>query len=361
LWLIEADVFQVPQLHKHFSVDSNLKVFFLKSEDMFRLLFYGLLLISSTTAAQPTANKPDKRTQKLLAEVSAIIKKNSIHSGSMDWSAIGKEIGSLHWTENDSINYGLVFRFFIAKLREVGDRHSHFYTKSVSNYVKTQVPVLQPNGQYLEKGIGLIKVPYCSADQVNGIDFANKIRSEIQKIDTSHKITGWVVDLRHNTGGNMWPMLAGLNALMDDGTVGYFIYPTSKKERSWISKNGRITLPIGKVDTYKIRDTKVKIAVLIDSMTASSGEMTAISFIGLPNVKVFGQPSAGLTTGNTSFKLSDGTTLNLATVYVADRTKKPYLSVITPDVVVNANPAEVSDITVSTAKQWLLLPNIIEH
>ena len=327
---------------------------------MFRLLFYGLVLISTTAPAQPTASKPDKRTQKLLAEVSAIIKKNSIYSGSMDWSEIEKESGSLHWTENDSINYSLVFRFFTGKLREAGDRHSHFYTKSVSNYVKTQIPVLQPNAQYLEKGIGFIKVPYCSADQVNGIDFANKIRSEIQRIDTSHRITGWVVDLRNNTGGNMWPMLAGLNALIDDGTVGYFIYPTSKRER-WISKNGRIKLPKGKVDTYKIRDTKVKIAVLIDSMTASSGEMTAISFIGLPNVKVFGQPSAGLTTANASFKLSDGTTLNLATVYVADRTKKPYLSVITPDVVVNTNSAETSDMPLNTAKDWLLLPNVIEH
>ena len=336
-------------------------MFFLKSEDMVRLLFYGLLLISTTTSAQPTANKPNKRTQKLLAEVSAIIKKNSIYSASMDWSGMAKEIGSLHWTENDSINYSLVFRFFTVKLREAGDRHSHFYTKSVSNYVKTYLPVLQPNAQYLDKGIGLIKVPYCSADQVNGRDFANKIRREIQRIDTSHKITGWVVDLRHNTGGNMWPMLAGLNALMDDGTVGYFIYPTSKKTERWISKNGRIALPVGKVDTYKIKDTKLKIAILIDSMTASSGEMTAISFIGLPNVKVFGQPSAGLTTGNSSFKLSDGTTLNLATVYVADRTKKSYLSVITPDVVVNTNPAETSDISLNTAKEWLLLPKAIEY
>ena len=40
---------------------------------MIRLLFYGLLLISTTTSAQPTVNKPDKGTQKLLAQASAII------------------------------------------------------------------------------------------------------------------------------------------------------------------------------------------------------------------------------------------------------------------------------------------------
>ena len=34
---------------------------------------------------------------------------------------------------------------------------------------------------------------------------------------------GWVVDLRDNTGGNMWPMLAAIAALLPDGVLGYFV------------------------------------------------------------------------------------------------------------------------------------------
>lgn len=33
---------------------------------------------------------------------------------------------------------------------------------------------------------------------------------------------GWVVDLRGNGGGNMWPMLAGIGPLLGDSVVGYF-------------------------------------------------------------------------------------------------------------------------------------------
>ena len=101
-----------------------------------------------------------------------------------------------------------------------------------------------------------------------------------------------------------------LNALIDDGIVGYFIYPGSQSEQPWPSYNGRLMFPNAKINNYKVRGRDIKIALLIDSMTASSGEMTAISFIGMPNVKVLGQPSAGYTTANTTFYMSDGTMFN---------------------------------------------------
>jgi len=93
---------------------------------------------------------------------------------------------------------------------------------------------------------------------------------------------------------------------------------------------------------------------LIDSKTASSGEMTAISFIGLPNVKVFGQPSAGYVTANATIHLSDGTQLNLATSNVADRTHKIYSDKIIPDVIVNIQTDSTIDETLGASKKWLL-------
>jgi hypothetical protein len=36
---------------------------------------------------------------------------------------------------------------------------------------------------------------------------------------------GWIVDLRDNVGGNMWPMLAVAAALLDDGSLGFFVVP----------------------------------------------------------------------------------------------------------------------------------------
>lgn len=205
--------------------------------------------------------------------------------------------------------------------------------------------------------MGYIKVPPClNLDNEKDKDFANTIRRQIQKLDTENAITGWIVDLRQNTGGNMWPMLAGLNALIKDGTVGYFIYPSSKKEIAWKSMNGMIPFTADKVDNYKIKDPAIKIAVLIDSLTASSGEMTAISFSGLPNVRFFGTPSGGYTTANMSYNLSNGTMLLLASSYVADRNHKKFMDKIIPDEIVNSTN-DIKDETLDLAKKWLLKNN----
>ena len=94
------------------------------------------------------------------------------------------------------------------------------------------------------------------------------------------------------------------------------------------------------------------IAVLINSFTATSGEMTAISFLGLPNVKTFGQPSAGYTTANFTYTLSNGTVLQLATSYAADRKRKVYKGKIIPDFLIKENTITDDDV-LEAAKKWI--------
>ena len=142
----------------------------------------------------------------------------------------------------------------------------------------------------------------------------------------------------------MWPMLAGLNALLEDGTTGYFLY--GKIKVPWLNDNKN-------VNTYKIKNKKTKIAVLFDGNTGSSGEMTAVSFFGLPNVKSFGQKSAGYTTANNTYFLSNGGQLLLASAYIMDRNGKSYKDELTPDVIVSDLSNTKNDQVVSTAIKWL--------
>lgn len=93
--------------------------------------------------------------------------------------------------------------------------------------------------------------------------------------------------------------------------------------------------------------------MLIDSLTASGGEMTAISFLGIPNVKTFGHSSAGYTTSNGTFPLSNGSHLYLATSHAADRTGKVYRENIFPDVTVEDNSNTKDDEVVEEAKKWI--------
>jgi C-terminal processing protease CtpA/Prc len=157
----------------------------------------------------------------------------------------------------------------------------------------------------------------------------------------------------------MWPMVAGLNALMNDGTVGYTVRNGKKKQKEWKTENGKINYSKELINTYKIKNINTKIAVLINSKTGSSGEMAAITFIGLPNVKLFGQPSAGFTTANSTFYLSDGTLLFLSTNFVTDRTYKKYPDRIIPDEIINIQSGISDDETLENSKKWILKTNKI--
>lgn len=319
-------------------------------------LLFILLFASNIVYSQDTDYKISKRNKRFIKEVSKIIKEKSLFADSLNWNRISQELVTLPLGKNDSADHKIIFDYFIKKLRSVGDKHSLFLTQANKNsFTRNNSESKQPESRYLGDGIGLIKVPKCMTfDYEKDKDFANSIRYQIKKIDTENKIIGWIVDLRNNGGGNMWPMVAGLNSLMVDGTVGYLVGRTNIKETEWKTVNGKINYSKVLVDTYKVKKINNKIAVLIDSMTGSSGEMTAITFIGLTNVKLFGQPSAGYTTANSTFNLSDGTQLYLATNFVADRTHKTYPDKIIPDKIINTQSSFGIDETLEYSKKWIL-------
>jgi C-terminal processing protease CtpA/Prc len=322
---------------------------------MIRYYFFILFFGSLAMYGQSTTTQASKQSLKLQAEILKIIKKNALYKDSLNWQKIEEESKMLQLSNNDSISEKLLFDFFKSKLREAGDKHSFFISKKAMT-ARSQKPVdVHPEAKYLGDNVGSIKVPRClSFDAEKDIAFANTIRTQIKEIDSTNTITGWVVDLRNNTGGNMWPMLAGLNALMDDGTVGYFVFPTTNKKDPWKVENGKSGGKKRKINDYKIENRQVKIAVLIDGLTGSSGETTAISFLGLPNVKTFGQPSAGYTTSNQMFILSNEAHLYLAVGIASDRTGKVYPEKINPDVLITDNTNTTEDEVVEEAKKWII-------
>jgi carboxyl-terminal processing protease len=286
-----------------------------------------------------------------ITEITTIIKNNSIVSRRINWAEYEKEVGDLSRNMNSIDGCKPVLRYIIQTLRKNGDYHSFFIDKP--GVEKLTNGLYQPKdvqARLLNPQTGYIKVPPLRSfnEQLNR-SFRDTIQQLIKKLDTENEITGWVVDLRGNTGGNMWPMVAGLNALIKDGIAGYWV-DTKNKRSKWYSF-GRAMYGAGKF--YKIKRMSSPIAVLIDSLTASSGEMTAISFIGLRNVKTFGQPSAGYTTSNGTYRLSNGAILQLANSYAADRKKNIYKERIYPNVHIREN-TKTADDTIEAAMEWVM-------
>ena len=188
------------------------------------------------------------------------------------------------------------------------------------------------------------------------IQHAIELQARIRSVDSRQRC-GWIVDLRGNSGGNMWPMLLGIEAMLrvpGEGAQVIGMLHGAGRKVLWESHDGGVKaggkdmLGFGQPG-YHLRDPGAPVAVLLGGRTASSGEAVALAFRGRPGTRSFGAPTSGFSTSNTSVKLEDGTTFLLTDSVMADRTGKGDGSSIMPD---EATADEVA--TLRAASQWLL-------
>jgi len=225
-------------------------------------------------------------------------------------------------------------------LELLGDGHSSFITPT-GTVMGAPRRACGPSGTgtpTVPDTIGYVKVTAFSGSATEADAFANGIQRAIMASDRDGLI-GWIVDVRGNGGGNMWPMLAGVGPVLGEGVAGYFIDPTGveivweyRDGASWEGgvANQRVAAP------YRLRRDRPRVAVLTDNGVASSGEATAIAFRGRPDTRSFGDRTCGLSTANELHPMSDGAALNLTGAVMADRGRTKYGYSIEPDETVTA-------------------------
>lgn len=198
--------------------------------------------------------------------------------------------------------------------------------------------------------IGYVKVPAFSGTGVSAAVFAEKIQTDIKTQDHDG-LKGWVIDLRENTGGNIWPMIAGVGPLLDSTTTGFFV-DSNQDEKPFGYSLGSATFDESPVVTvanpYVALSGDSKIAILLDHSVTNAGEVVAIAFSGMTSTRSFGASTCGRARGNQGFQLSDGSVLYLATSFLIDRDRVNKLGPIVPDEVVT-DPT----LTFSKAIEWI--------
>lgn len=159
-------------------------------------------------------------------------------------------------------------------LAALGDGHSLLLRPDDAHeHASTGRALTPPLVELRDNGIGYVRVPaFLGINAADQKAFAQGVADAIARIAPKAK-HGWIVDLRDNGGGNMWPMLAGLRALLGDGEVGGFRDRDGKVER-W--RAGRV------VDGVNVGAdlAGARVAVLLGPRTASSGEAVAVAFHG---------------------------------------------------------------------------------
>lgn len=188
----------------------------------------------------------------------------------------------------------------------------------------------------LEEGIAYVVVPMCAAPDVEGLRaYALELRATLARL-AKEAPQGWALELRFNGGGNVWPMLLGLQPLLGDGGHATSVVGAGVTQvfgctgsDAWLETDGKREVQLSLPDAPPVMPIGGPIAALIGPWTMSSGEMIALALRG--RARLLGEPTAGLTTVTYPFPLSDGSTLSLPTSRMGDRDGIAAKGEIVPD------------------------------
>ena len=167
----------------------------------------------------------------------------------------------------------------------------------------------------------------------------------------------WIVDLRYNGGGNMFPMVEGLTSIIGNGPAGGAVGVTEEENAVWRVENGHFyyddqSVQFGDDCMY---DELPRVAVLMSMYTASSGEVVAVVFKGREKTRFFGERTLGLTTVNDWTPLDSSAALMLSVSTYQSRDGTVHAEFVEPDEYIEfvAGVALTDDQGVLRALEWL--------
>ena len=213
-------------------------------------------------------------------------------------------------------------------------------------------------GEWVQDSIAYLTVPWVSStDSLVCERVADSLQYVIARLD-GRGISRWIIDLRRNSGGNFWPMLTGIGPLLGDGICGYFVSSNEKIPIAYHDGSafqGRHILCRVSSKGYHTQKDHKSIVVLTGRRTVSAGEIVALAFKGRAQTCLIGEPTAGLTTANATYSLSDKSLLVLSVCQEADCNGQICQGSIQPDKLIASGAiASGDDPAKQAAVSWLM-------
>ncbi|MEZ4986791.1 MAG: S41 family peptidase [Saprospiraceae bacterium] len=142
---------------------------------------------------------------------------------------------------------------------------------------------------------------------------------------------GWIIDLRHNSGGWIYPMLAGLGPLLGPGIKAFEMSGDRVVATYYYYKD--TTDYVSLSDSVWFFEKQLPIAVMIGEGTGSAGELLTLSFRGNPKTALIGSPTYGISTGLHGFFMPDSNWVCVTNCIMTDRKKNGDGGQIHPDII----------------------------
>lgn len=303
------------------------------------------LRVTSSPLPPPGAPMGDS-ARTVLDSAITIVKRQSIWRDTVTWTVVEPEVRRL---AAGTARVAEIRAALSVLINRLGDNHSSILPpRQASAFRAGGSENPPPSVRSLASGVGVMIIGgYFGGDAAAMRDYTVTAHASLLELLPTVRC-GWIVDLRENGGGNMWPMLAALRPFLGDGAIGSFV-GSGGEHTTWRAGAGVDAEPPAALRSLE----SAPVAVLHGSRTASSGEAVTIAFRGRPHTRSFGQPTAGLSNANSMFPLPDGSMLNLTVALDADRNGVTYGGRVPPDVALDVPPSEASDGALKAAEEWL--------
>jgi hypothetical protein len=335
-----------------------------------------LCLGAAPAASQTPAFDPQAR----VTEALELIKPVAYHRDRLDWAAIEARARALAEGARDEVDLMPAYQALVSYLEDnhskveypagMMERWRERYgsrrmlpdpppspPRSTSRFITRREPEVRTT-PLASTAVGVIVVPSARYEPPPST-FGARLYAGVRGIED--QVCGYVVDLRGNTGGALFPMVVGLSDLIGDDRRVVYVRPDGTEMAARLKdgamhalmEDGSETL-LDRIDDWRPApgaDAR-PVAVLMDDATGSSGEGAALSLIGRKGVRTFGGRTAAVASANQEIALSDGTILLITTALMADQLGRTYQDGIPPDEPISPSTDE-NDAAQAAAEAWL--------
>ena len=243
-----------------------------------------------------------------------------------------------------------------------GDAHNYFVDAAIASGAFGPAPYVEPSSTVSLDGIGYVSIPAFAGDAGQATRFTNDMHDIINAESTDARC-GWIIDLRENTGGDMFPMIYGLAPFLQPGPVAGFRDVVDNEFVITFEDDGAFTqdgmpiawLPAGTVPSDPVMSQQ-PFAVLIGPRTVSSGEATALTLGTRDSTRFFGETTGAMATSPGFFPLIDGSMVAVASAWMLGPNGAIHPNGISPDVAIPSvpgQPVDDGDPVVLAAAEWL--------
>jgi len=329
---------------------------------------YSLIVFLSLNAFTSCAQKSE--TELTLEKIIEHVENSSLYRKNVDWDALKKEIYVLAKDADSISQLKPALDLMFEKLNDThgrvfynnqflsyysGEKKEHRKNIDWDVYSEIQsAQVYEFKSQIINDSVGYVRI--VGLPMGDNQKMSNDIQNAVCKL-VEQGAKRWIIDLRFNGGGNMFPMVEGLANIIGDGIVGGTEGVTEDESSVWKIKNGNFFYDEQNVAIEKkCKTSKIqKIAVLTSIYTASSGEALAVILKNRPKTKFFGTKTMGMVTATDYKQIDSLTTMMISVSYYKDRKSNVYNKFVDVDEIVEFEPKTAinNDKGIHKAIKWL--------